>query len=62
MISIIFSVLDPTLNLIKIHPDDRCVVLQIKSQEDIVGLHFDTPEDLDAFIGLLQIAKGQTPP
>lgn len=59
MYSVIVDVKDPVLNIIKVHKDDRCLILQAKSGNDVLGIHFEDKEQLDAFIGLLQIARGQ---
>lgn len=59
MISVYVEVVAPNVHAKKITNHDRCLILEIVSNEDILALHFENHDDLVAFSGLVQIAAGQ---
>jgi hypothetical protein len=50
--------IQPTLNIIKdSHKEDcRCVILQVRTECDVLQLQFENIQDLKAFHGLLGFA------
>lgn len=59
MANIVLNVNAPVINLLKIDNESRCILVQHKTSEDTFALHFESKDDLDAYIGLLQVTRGQ---
>lgn len=59
MISVYVVMSDPKMHVKKITDHDRCLLLEINTDEDVLALHFESRDDLVAFSGLVQIAAGQ---
>lgn len=57
MFSVIFDIIphDTTINLIKAHESSSCLLLQIKSSEGDIALHFNTKAEMRTFINSLSM-------